>query len=189
MPRIIAAILLVVVLAIGGGIIATTAYQAGLSTAVTTTTAAGGTVVAPVVVPAYGYGWHPFGFGFGIFGFFAALFFLFVIFGADPRHLLARRPGPARRLGRTRLLRLRVPGTGRRHERRPRGPVPVGVPCPRHLRDLASAGARRAGRGPGGRARPADTAGRPGLTGRRSPIPCAPERLVRGRIRLYDWLR
>ena len=57
MPRVIAAILLVVVLVIGGGIIATTAYQAGLSTAVTTATADGATVVAPVVVPAYGYGW------------------------------------------------------------------------------------------------------------------------------------
>lgn len=97
MPRIIAAILLVVVLAIGGGIIATTAYQAGLSTAVTTTTAAGGTAVAPVVVPAYGYGWHPFGFGFGIFGFFFGLFFLFVIFGLI--RAIFWRAGPGRRGG------------------------------------------------------------------------------------------
>ncbi len=79
MPRVIAAILLVAVLVIGGGIIATTAYQAGVSTAVTTATAGGATVVAPVVVPAYGYGfgWHA---GFGIFGFFAGLFFLFIVF-------------------------------------------------------------------------------------------------------------
>ncbi len=97
MPRIIAAILLVVVLAIGGGIIATTAYQAGLSTAVTTTTAEGGTVVAPIVVPAYGYGWHPFGFGFGIFGFFLGLFFLFVIFGLI--RAIFWRGGPGRRGG------------------------------------------------------------------------------------------
>jgi len=94
MPRVIATILLVAVLAIGGGVIATTAYQAGLSTAVTTATAGGATVVTPVVVPAYGYGfgWHP---GFGIFGFFATLFFLFVVFaliraivwrGAPGRH-------------------------------------------------------------------------------------------------------
>ena len=78
MPRVIAAILLVVVLVIGGGIIATTAYQAGLSTAVTTATADGATVVAPVVVPAYGYGWLA---GLGFFGFFAFLFFLFIVFG------------------------------------------------------------------------------------------------------------
>jgi len=79
MGRVFAAILLVAVLAIGGGIIATTAYQAGLSTAVTTATGSGGTVVTPVVVPAYGYGygWNPFG---GIFGFFATLFFLFIVF-------------------------------------------------------------------------------------------------------------
>ena len=80
MPRVIAAILLVAVIAVGGGVIATTAYQAGLSTAVTTAAAGGATVVAPVIVPAYGYGfgWHP---GFGIFGFFATLFFLFIVFG------------------------------------------------------------------------------------------------------------
>jgi hypothetical protein len=79
MPRILAAILLVAVLAIGGGLIATTAYQAGLSTAVTTATGSAGTVVAPVVVPAYGYGygWHA---GFGFFGFLATLFFLFIVF-------------------------------------------------------------------------------------------------------------
>ena len=181
MPRIIAAILLVVVLAIGGGIIATTAYQAGLSTAVTTTTAEGGTVVAPVVVPAYGYGWHPFGFGFGIFGFFATLFFLFVVFALIRGDLLARRPG---RLGTRRL----GYGPGWATARRDQAAA-LGVPGPRHLRRLASAGARPDRRQPGGRARTADTAGRPGLTGRRSPTPRAPERLVRGRIRLYDWLR
>ena len=97
MPRIIAAILLVVVLAIGGGIIATTAYQAGLSTAVTTTTADGATVVAPVIVPAYGYGWHPFGFGFGIFGFFATLFFVCVVFALI--RAIVWRGGPGRRGG------------------------------------------------------------------------------------------
>ena len=78
--RIIAAIVLVAVLAVGGGIIATTAYQAGVSTAVTQAAADGATVVNPVVVPAYGYGWHPFGFGFGFFGFLFTLFFLFIVF-------------------------------------------------------------------------------------------------------------
>jgi hypothetical protein len=82
MRRILPAILLVAVLALGGGLIWATAYQAGQSTVVTTATASGGSAVAPVVVPAYGYGygWHPFGFGFGIFGFFATLFFVFVVF-------------------------------------------------------------------------------------------------------------
>jgi len=96
MPRVIAAILLIAVLAIGGGLIATTAYQAGLSTAVTTASAAGATVVAPVVVPAYGYGWgwHP---GFGIFGFFAALFFLFIVFGLI--RAIVWRGGPGRHGG------------------------------------------------------------------------------------------
>jgi hypothetical protein len=80
MRRLIAAILLVVVLAVGGGIIATTAYQAGFSTAVTTATGTGATVVAPVVVPTlgFGYGWNPFGW---VFGFFATVFFLFIVFG------------------------------------------------------------------------------------------------------------
>jgi hypothetical protein len=95
MGRIIAAILLVAVLVIGGGIIATTAYQAGLSTAVTTATGSGGTVVTPVVVPAYGYGWHPFGVGFGIFGFFATLFFLFIVFALI--RAIVWRGGPGRR--------------------------------------------------------------------------------------------
>ena len=101
MGRVIAAILLVAVLAIGGGIIASTAYQAGLSTAVTTATASGGTVVAPVVVPpyaygyGYGFGWHPFGFGFGIFGFFATLFFLFIVFALI--RAIFWRGGPGRR--------------------------------------------------------------------------------------------
>lgn len=83
MPRIVAAIVLVAVLAVGGGIIATTAYQAGVSNAVTTTVATSdtGTVVAPIVVPAYGYGWHPFGFVGGFFGFLFFLFFLFLVFG------------------------------------------------------------------------------------------------------------
>ena len=79
--RIIAAIVLIAVLAVGGGIVATTAYQAGVSTAVTQAAADGATVVNPVVVPAYGYGWHPFGFGFGFFGFLFTLFFLFIVFG------------------------------------------------------------------------------------------------------------
>ena len=79
--RIIAAIVLIAVLAVGGGIVATTAYQAGVSTAVTQAAADGATVVNPVVVPAYGYGWHPFGFGFGFFGFLFTLFFLFIVIG------------------------------------------------------------------------------------------------------------
>lgn len=96
MGRVFAAILLVVVLVIGGGIIATTAYQAGLSTAVTTATGSGGTVVTPVVVPAYGhwYGWSPFG---AIFGFFATLFFLFIVFGLI--RAILWRGGPGRRGG------------------------------------------------------------------------------------------
>ncbi len=132
MPRVIAAILLVAVLAIGGGLIATTAYQAGLSTAVTTASAAGATVVAPVVVPAYGYGWgwHP---GFGIFGFLAALFFLFIVFGLI--RAIVWRGGPGRHGGwgrggwsRTRRTRLR--------------PIALGGPRPRDLRRLASPGPR-----------------------------------------------
>jgi hypothetical protein len=79
MFRIVAAIVLVAVLAVGGGIIATTAYQAGVAATVTTAAAAAGAVVAPVVVPAYGYGWG--GPGFGFFGFLFALFFLFVVLG------------------------------------------------------------------------------------------------------------
>ena len=96
MPRVLAAILLVAVLVLGGGIIATTAYQAGVSTAVTATTAAPGTVVAPVVVPAYGWGWgwHPW---FGFFGFFIGLFFLFCIFGLI--RAIVWRGGPGRRGG------------------------------------------------------------------------------------------
>jgi hypothetical protein len=82
MSRVIAAILLIVVLAVGGGIIATTAYNAGVTAGTTvTTTTDGATTVAPVVVPAYGYGWHPFGWGFGFFGFLFFLFFLFIVFG------------------------------------------------------------------------------------------------------------
>ena len=96
MPRVLAAILLVAVLVLGGGIIATTAYQAGVSTAVTATTAAPGTVVAPVVVPAYGWGWgwHPW---FGFFGFFIGLFVLFLIFGLI--RAIVWRGGPGRRCG------------------------------------------------------------------------------------------
>ena len=81
MARVFAAILLVTVLVIGGGIIATTAYNAGIAAGTTVTAPDGGTAVTPVVVPAYGYGWHPFGFGFGIFGLLVGLFLLFVIFG------------------------------------------------------------------------------------------------------------
>jgi hypothetical protein len=78
MGRLFAAILLIVVLAVGGGIIATSAYQAGLDTAITTSTV-DGAVVAPVVIPAYGAGWH--GVGFGVFALFGTLLFLFVVFG------------------------------------------------------------------------------------------------------------
>lgn len=77
--RAFAALLLILVLAIGGGVIATTAYQAGLDTAVTAAVADGATV-APVVVPAYGFGWHGAGFGFGLFGLFATVFFVFIVF-------------------------------------------------------------------------------------------------------------
>ena len=79
MSRIFAVFLLLVVLAVGGSAIAATAYQAGLTTAVAQVPADGATVVAPVVVHGYGWGW---GFpGFGIFGFFATLFFIFLVFG------------------------------------------------------------------------------------------------------------
>ena len=81
MSRTFAAIALIVVILIGGGIVAATAYQAGVSTTVTQAATDGATVVNPVVVPAYGYGWHPFGFGFGFFGFLFTLFFLFIVFG------------------------------------------------------------------------------------------------------------
>jgi hypothetical protein len=95
MGRVIAAILLVAVLVIGGGVIATTAYQAGLNTAVTTATGSGA-VVTPVVVPTYGYGygWSPFG---AIFGFFATLFFLFIVFALI--RAIFWRGGPGRRGG------------------------------------------------------------------------------------------
>ncbi len=196
MSRIFAAILLVVVLAVGGGIIATAAYQAGVNTAVTTGAATGGgTVVAPVVVPAYGYGigwWHPFGW---IFGFFATLFFLFIVF-ALIRAIFFAAARAARRLG---------PGLGRlvlrRSERRRDGPGTaqrLGVARARHVRRLASSahepgadpdGRRRipgaGGREPGGcHVAHADPAGRPvrhGLTA--APDRCAPGRLVRGRRR------
>ena len=98
MSRAFAAFLLVVVLVVGGGVIATAAYQAGVNNAVTTTTQAGGTTAAaPVVVPAYGYGigfWHPFGW---IFGFFATIFFLFIVFALV--RAIFFRGGPGRRGG------------------------------------------------------------------------------------------
>jgi hypothetical protein len=92
MARVFAAILLVTVLVIGGGIIATTAYNAGIAAGTTVTTPDGGTTVTPVVVPAYGYGWHPFGWGFGFFGFLFFLFFLFIVFGLI-RAIFWRGPG------------------------------------------------------------------------------------------------
>ena len=80
MPRVFAAILLVAVLVIGGGIIATTAYQAGLvhrrhdrDRQWRHGRHAGrrpGLRVRLRLAP-----------GFGIFGFFATLFFLFIVFG------------------------------------------------------------------------------------------------------------
>ena len=78
MSRIFAVFLLLVVLAVGGSAIAATAYQAGLTTAVAQVPADGATtVVTPVVVHGYGWGFP----GFGIFGFFATLFFIFLVFG------------------------------------------------------------------------------------------------------------
>ena len=98
MSRAFATFLLIVVLVVGGGVIATAAYQAGVNNAVTTTTQSGGTAAAaPVVVPAYGYGvgfWHPFGW---IFGFFATLFFLFIVFALV--RAIFFRGGPGRRGG------------------------------------------------------------------------------------------
>jgi hypothetical protein len=81
MRRLFAAILLVAVLAIGGGLIASAAYQAGIESAIVTAVEAGDTVATPVVVPAYGYGWHLGGPGFGFFGFLTMLFVLFIVFG------------------------------------------------------------------------------------------------------------
>jgi hypothetical protein len=78
MSRVIAAILLVAVLVLGGGIIATTAYNAGVTAGAVSDGA--GTTATPVVVPAYGYGWHAFGWGWGFFGFLFFLFLLFIVF-------------------------------------------------------------------------------------------------------------
>ena len=79
MSRIFAAFLLIAVLAIGGSAVAATAYQAGLTTAVAQIPAGSATVVAPVVIPAYGYGFgHP---GFGFLGFLGTIFFLILVFG------------------------------------------------------------------------------------------------------------
>jgi len=79
MSRIFAAFLLIVVLAIGGSAIAATAYQAGLTTAVAQLPAGSATVVAPIVMPAYGYGFgHP---DFGFLGFLGTIFFLILVFG------------------------------------------------------------------------------------------------------------
>ena len=159
MSRAFAAILLVVVLVVGGGVIATAAYQAGVNNAVTTTTqSGGGTAVAPVVVPAYGYGigfWHPFGW---IFGFFATIFFLFIVFAPGPRDLLpGGRPGPAWRLG-SRL--------GRRDGR---DRATAGSHARTTFRRLAPAGPWNRAR-PDGRHRLARRA-RPGDTTSRTPTP------------------
>ena len=99
---------------IGGGIIATTAYQAGVVTAVTTTagTTDTGTVVAPVVVPAYGYGWSGLAPVASVFGFLIGLFFLFLVFGLIRAIFFGGRRRPAGPgwggLGRRRLERLRL---------------------------------------------------------------------------------
>ena len=130
MSRIFAVFLLLVVLAIGGSAIAATAYQAGLTTAVAQVPADGGTVVAPVVVHGYGWGW---GFpGFGIFGFFATLFFIFLVFGLLRAIFWGGRGGrdgwgPGGPAARSRL------GPGRQ---------PLARSSPRHVRDLASRGPR-----------------------------------------------
>ena len=68
--RFAVALLAVLALAALGGL----AYQAGLSAGVAQA-AAGGTTA----LPAYGYGWHPWGFGF--LQFFGFMFFGFLIFG------------------------------------------------------------------------------------------------------------
>ena len=97
MSRAFATFLLIVVLVVGCGVIATAAYQAGVNNAVTTTQNAGTVAATPVVVPAYGYGvgfWHPFGW---IFGFFASIFFLFIVFALV--RAIFFRGGPGRRGG------------------------------------------------------------------------------------------
>ncbi len=172
MPRIVAAIVLVAVLAVGGGIIATTAYQAGVSSAVTTTvgTTATGTVVAPVVVPAYGYGWHPFGFIGWFFGFLFFLFFLFLVFaliraivwgGRGRRGWYGHPWGPGGPDGARAHWESRAHGTFDAWHREAHGATP----------------------GAGGEDRPAEPAERPDpsrLT--RSPIDIAPPGIARGRI-------
>ena len=89
-----------------------------------------GTVVAPVVVPAYGYGWHPFGWGFGFFGLFATLFFVFIVFaliraifwrgGPGRRGWAAGPTGRADRRGRTAPTTRSTTGTGAPTPTRPR---------------------------------------------------------------------
>ena len=104
MRRALIVILAIAAVAVGGAFIAQTAYQAGIAANVTVvapattgTTSGDGTVVAPVVVPAYGWGWgHGFGWGpgFSIFGFLVTLFVILLFIGLI--RALTFRGGPGR---------------------------------------------------------------------------------------------
>ena len=183
MPRIIAAILLVVVLAIGGGIIATTAYQAGVSTAVTTDRRRAGPSSPRSSSPPTATAGIRSASASGIFGFFADAVLPVHRVRPDPGHLLARRPGPARRLGRP--AGGWVPGTGRRHDAgQDRSPWESRAhdtfdDWHRQAHDRRRPGAR-SGRDRAARRRRRRRPTRRGLTGAGSPIPCAPGRLVPG---------
>ena len=96
MPRFLAAILLVAVLALGGGLIANAAYQAGVNTAVTTATASGAPVVAPVVRRALRLPVRLARLRLRLGDLRAVRRPVLPVHRVrpDPRHLLARRPGP-----------------------------------------------------------------------------------------------
>ena len=90
-------LLVIAAILVGGGIVATVAYQAGIQANVTTVpvTTDGATTVTPVVVQPYAYGW---GFGHSpfswVFGLFAFLLFLFIVFAIIRALTVRGRGGP-----------------------------------------------------------------------------------------------